>query len=335
MEFTGKQLKQLTQALLSAFPRREDLAMMVSFNLGRNLAEVAEGKTDRGVVFSLIQWAQAQGRLEELVTAARTENPENPDLSRWVAQGQIDVADSRSQVATIEGVFKIFARILWQRGEHETLIPIIDEAIDLLQDRQQGGTELLYYKASAYVHTGQYDQAALILERLLDRESNNPKYLIGRAYLHWQHGQTAQAINKVRRALGKTVSQDAEHSLVYFLAERGQEADLAEALERGEKLIRDYPEQPNVMDTWAFVLHRQGENGKALPLAERACVIEPDMGALYYTYGLILRALGQGVPADFCFQRVIELERYPTRFRHEAEKLLAQNRSVGREPRPR
>jgi hypothetical protein len=80
MRLTGRQRRQLTQALLSAFPKREDLAMMLSFGLNEKLSEVAGGETYSGVVFNLIEWAQSQGRLEELVTAARVENPGNPDL---------------------------------------------------------------------------------------------------------------------------------------------------------------------------------------------------------------------------------------------------------------
>jgi hypothetical protein len=83
---TTDQRKQLYNALLSAFPARSDLARMVNFGLNANLDAIAGGTSLSDTVFNLIQWATAQGRLEDLINAALDANAGNPDLKAFAAQ---------------------------------------------------------------------------------------------------------------------------------------------------------------------------------------------------------------------------------------------------------
>ena len=78
MTLTGAQIAQLRDALLAAYPRRDDLRMMARVELGENLDAIAGGDTLRAVAFSLIEWAQRTGRVEELIAGARRGNPGNP-----------------------------------------------------------------------------------------------------------------------------------------------------------------------------------------------------------------------------------------------------------------
>src|SRR5690348_619434 len=72
--------QQLYTALLKAFPKEVDLQRMVSFGLKENLAAIAGSGPLNDVVFKLVQWAAAQGRLKDLLSAARDDNPNNPEL---------------------------------------------------------------------------------------------------------------------------------------------------------------------------------------------------------------------------------------------------------------
>jgi hypothetical protein len=83
---SGSQYRQLQNALLAAFPTLGGLAQMVLFGLGQNLAAIAGNSNLQDTVFSLIQWAQAQGRLTELVVGALDANPTNPELVAFAAQ---------------------------------------------------------------------------------------------------------------------------------------------------------------------------------------------------------------------------------------------------------
>lgn len=79
-------LKQLRKALLSAFPTYQDLDMMVFDQLCEHLSAITRGSTLEHTIFELIQWAVANGRLEELVIAALRQNGHNLQLIRVAKQ---------------------------------------------------------------------------------------------------------------------------------------------------------------------------------------------------------------------------------------------------------
>jgi energy-coupling factor transporter ATP-binding protein EcfA2 len=84
MKLTGMSRRQFSDALLSAFPTPGDLERMVAFGMDANITTFANGNLSE-LVFRLVQWAEAQGRLEELVHAAYSNNPKNPILAAFVA----------------------------------------------------------------------------------------------------------------------------------------------------------------------------------------------------------------------------------------------------------
>lgn len=88
LDLDGAQKKQFREALLSAFPNYGALAMMVSDGLNENLAVIAggDGNPLNAVVFDLIGWAETQGRTDELLVAARLQNPRNPPLRMFAGQ---------------------------------------------------------------------------------------------------------------------------------------------------------------------------------------------------------------------------------------------------------
>ena len=106
MALTGPELNQIQHALLSAFPSQSSLGQMIRFGMNENLGVIASGSNLGDVVFSLITWAEAQGRLDELVAAARRFVPGNPDLKALptalgmkIAQG-VETATSDSRAAS-------------------------------------------------------------------------------------------------------------------------------------------------------------------------------------------------------------------------------------------
>src|SRR4051794_14461565 len=74
------QRRALYTALLAAFPAPGDLARLTRLRLDLNLAEIAEPTALRDEVTALIEWAEAQGQVRELITAALADNPGNPQL---------------------------------------------------------------------------------------------------------------------------------------------------------------------------------------------------------------------------------------------------------------
>jgi hypothetical protein len=86
MNLNGRQIQQFSVALYSAFPSRASLSQMVRFNLDVNLEVIAGGESLADVTFNLISWAEAQGRVEELVVKARESNPGNPVLAAFARE---------------------------------------------------------------------------------------------------------------------------------------------------------------------------------------------------------------------------------------------------------
>lgn len=80
MDIDGPQLKQLQEALLSAFPTCQGLEMMVFYGLGKSLSAIVGYGDLEYMIFKLLEWVQAQGRLEELIRVALKQNSQNPQL---------------------------------------------------------------------------------------------------------------------------------------------------------------------------------------------------------------------------------------------------------------
>ena len=82
----GKQLEALRDALVSAFPQYDDLKSMVLFELNERLQTHVERGPMNRVATDLIEWAEAKGRLDELIAGARVQNPGNLALRRFAVE---------------------------------------------------------------------------------------------------------------------------------------------------------------------------------------------------------------------------------------------------------
>lgn len=127
MKLTGEQREQLHKALLSAFPTHDDLKMMVSFKLGKNLYHITgEGSLEK-VVFELISWAETHGQLDELITQAHVANPGNPDLSEYVEKHLRPRGD-------IEGVKKRIKALAEEYEQIRSTMSYSSERTDRMED---------------------------------------------------------------------------------------------------------------------------------------------------------------------------------------------------------
>jgi CHAT domain/Effector-associated domain 1 len=72
--------EELREALMDAFRSEMDLKIMLKENLDWNLNAIAGGGNYKQIVFNLIDHAESQGQLVQLVEAAKIANPGNPKL---------------------------------------------------------------------------------------------------------------------------------------------------------------------------------------------------------------------------------------------------------------
>ena len=82
-EINGEQHKQLEEALSSAFPSMASLERMVTYCLDEDLSKIAGGSNLSEVIYNLIKWAGAQGRLDELIIKAHQQNPGNAKIKSF------------------------------------------------------------------------------------------------------------------------------------------------------------------------------------------------------------------------------------------------------------
>ncbi len=91
MALTPQLFEELTNALVAAFPKQGDLDMMLTFKLGIFLnAVVGEGNPYRFQVFEVVRWADAQERIDDLVTGALNLNKRNKSLHSIAKKLQLD-----------------------------------------------------------------------------------------------------------------------------------------------------------------------------------------------------------------------------------------------------
>jgi len=80
MGLSAQQRKELQKALVDAFPTKSSLEQMLSFELDRNLEAIAGERNLQEIVFKIIQTAEAEEWIEDLIRAAHRTNPRNPKL---------------------------------------------------------------------------------------------------------------------------------------------------------------------------------------------------------------------------------------------------------------
>lgn len=95
---TGQQLHTLHDALLDAFPTLSDLQKLVRFGLNENIQSIAGTGNLSQVVFELLQWMRARGRLAELIEKALEDNPGNPQLNAWVQENLSAVPSEQNAI---------------------------------------------------------------------------------------------------------------------------------------------------------------------------------------------------------------------------------------------
>ena len=78
----GQKLKKIRDAIIGAYPKQINLKMMVSDRLDENLDSISTGENLEEIVFELIEWAESQNKLKQLVEAACKSNPGNTELQK-------------------------------------------------------------------------------------------------------------------------------------------------------------------------------------------------------------------------------------------------------------
>jgi hypothetical protein len=107
LELKSAQLEKLQEALLSAFPSRFAFNQFAQYKLDLDLDRIVSDVGLDQVAFELITWARSEGRLAQVIAAARAENPGNPELKAFADRVGIQplaVPDAPSAAAANRGL---------------------------------------------------------------------------------------------------------------------------------------------------------------------------------------------------------------------------------------
>ena len=83
MGLSGNEIKSLVKAIVSAYPTKDDLDMMIVYGFGVDeaLSKITGGNDLEKIVFNLVtKWAIPKGKVEQLIEQAYKENSGNPEL---------------------------------------------------------------------------------------------------------------------------------------------------------------------------------------------------------------------------------------------------------------
>lgn len=188
--------------------------------------------------------------------------------------------------------------VVWQNilqigmtlGQWDEVISYADEALELYPNQ----ATLYYFTGTAHLIKKNYHDAITVFEQA-------KKYTFDNAELSSViNGQLGDAYNGIKNYEKADQAYDAaleadpdnEHALnnySYYLSLRKEKLDIAKKM--STKLIRRFPNNPNYLDTHAWVLYMLGEYDQAKKIMEEA--LKGDVsGAIIEHYGDILYKLG-------------------------------------------
>jgi tetratricopeptide (TPR) repeat protein len=117
-----------------------------------------------------------------------------------------------------------------------------------------------------------------------------------------QHSEAAAVYREVLEAEPNNAL--ALNNLADLLADMGE---LAEAEQRARQANDVVEDNPQLMDTLAWVLHRRGEHKEALGILDRAIPLAPKTAVIHYHRGVVLASLGQRSDARVALSEALRL----------------------------
>ncbi len=125
MKPTTAQYKAVQTALLDAFPNHSDLRRMVRNELGEKLDVIAGNDGLRNVVFQLVEWADSEGKLNDLIKAAYRDKPANQHLRELIADLQLNVVNNDLVIPRPEDILQAATSTLSEQQITSNTIKII------------------------------------------------------------------------------------------------------------------------------------------------------------------------------------------------------------------
>ena len=175
--------------------------------------------------------------------------------------------------------------------DHESVIELSESALELFPN--QG--VLYFYNGAAHSVVKNFEEAAYSLEQSKRLAGNEQLRNYSNIYLGDVYNEMKN-YPKSEKAYEAVLQADPSNDYVlnnysYFLALRVEKLEYAKKL--STRLLELNPEDPNYLDTHAWVLYKLGEYKQARKLLEKAVEKNNDSGVIVEHYGDVLFKLGE------------------------------------------
>ena len=190
--------------------------------------------------------------------------------------------------------FEVWENLLYldtQTAQYDNAIAHAEKALELFPNQSM----VHYFKGFAHLQKRQYDEAIFSLEQAKKLSSKNPKLvgeingMLGDAY------NAMKAYEKSDKAYDDALAIDPSNNAIlnnysYYLALRKTNLEKAERM--SAQLIKNNPNNPTFLDTYAWVLYAREKYKDARKVIERAINTGNANATHFEHYGDILFQLG-------------------------------------------
>ena len=129
--------------------------------------------------------------------------------------------------------------------------------------------DMLRTKAQLLVSIDRHDDALELYDQVATYRPDSEGVQLGRAELLLRMGKLEDAIANYRRAVERWPDSSLTlNALGYTLADRTDK--YSEAAKLVKKALKLSPDSPAIMDSWGWVLYKQGKSGEAIEILESA-----------------------------------------------------------------
>ncbi|MDH4110889.1 MAG: tetratricopeptide repeat protein [Gammaproteobacteria bacterium] len=164
------------------------------------------------------------------------------------------------------------AGLISQEGDTEAALEHLQKFADTYPNY---AVEMVQAQAQLLATAERYDEALEVYDRVRNYRPDEEGVLLGRAELLLRMGRLDDAIAQYRQAVEQfPESATSLNALGYTLADRTTEYDEAQRLIK--KALKLDPDSPAIIDSWGWVLYRQGKLEQALKELRRAYQDFPD-----------------------------------------------------------
>lgn len=192
------------------------------------------------------------------------------------------------------GSFEAWQNLLYletQTNEFDSLIAHSETALELFPNQAM----IYYFNGYAHLRKNHYREASYSLEQAKKLSTGNPAFVSDLNGMLGDCYNSTKEYSKSDKAYEEALAFNPNNDLVlnnysYYLALRKENLEKAEKM--SALLIKNFPDNPSYLDTYAWVLYERGKYKEAKKTMERAIQTGQGTATHFEHYGDILFQLG-------------------------------------------